>query len=180
MHHFTRKELANFHLELPGAHTQCCTGCCIGAGRLGDLLCCRSPGVTGTLAITSGYLLKLDPFGGAHWDAADAATGLAYAAPVLLAGAPASLWPCAHPGCSLNSLVVSDVDQRPVELGAHVRGYNQAAWIPASDAKRPQAQPERACVAVVGEALLPVTHGPWPAGTQLVLLGKRGESNEGR
>ncbi len=47
----------------------------------------RSPGVTGTLAVVAGYLLKLDPFGNLHWDAEHLAVGLACAAPFMLLGA---------------------------------------------------------------------------------------------
>ena len=51
-------------------------------------VCGRSPGVKGTVAILAGHLLRLDPFGGLRWDAGDLAVAAAYAAPVLLAGAP--------------------------------------------------------------------------------------------
>ncbi|KAK9837256.1 hypothetical protein WJX81_002098 [Elliptochloris bilobata] len=42
-----------------------------------------SPGVSGTLAIIGGFFLKLDPFGGLHWDSSHAVIGLACAAPLI-------------------------------------------------------------------------------------------------
>ena len=51
-------------------------------------LYCRSPGVTGTLAVVFGYLLKLDPFGGLHWDPGHVAVGVACAAPLVFLGKP--------------------------------------------------------------------------------------------
>lgn len=48
---------------------------------------CRSPGLTGTLALLSGYLLHLDPFGGLDWDGHDAYVGVLCILPLLLLGA---------------------------------------------------------------------------------------------
>jgi hypothetical protein len=49
-------------------------------------LFCRSPGLTGTVAVLAGHLLHLDPFGRLHWDSHDAALGLLYMLPCLLLG----------------------------------------------------------------------------------------------
>ena len=65
-----------------GSSSKCC------AAKPTALVCIRrSPGVTGTLAVVAGYLLKLDPFGNLHWDAEHLAVGLACAAPFMLLGA---------------------------------------------------------------------------------------------
>ena len=121
---------------LPGQRTGCRTGYCTCASPLQPpAVCGRSPGTKGTVAILAGYLLKLDPFGGLHWDAGDLAVAAAYAAPVLLTGVPASLGHTRAYSLEQPNVGLSRVLQ-PVELGAHMSGCMHVAASPACDPKR--------------------------------------------
>ena len=53
----------------------------------GTTRACRRAGIAGTIAVVVALVTRVDVFGGLHWDAHDALTGLAVLLPVFLLGA---------------------------------------------------------------------------------------------
>lgn len=84
------------------------------------LFACRSPGLTGSLAILGGLSLHINPYGNLHWNPNDLATGLTCVLPLLLLGKP--------PSSQLNCEVLKSIHHTfhpPALLHEEVAGYTR-------------------------------------------------------